>query len=459
LGVAEIDSGSGFSQFSRPQADAPPPAQTPPHAEPALEAPPAPLAEEALPGAAYYGPYGRAAQPQAVEPAQAVAVTAAGRSTPAAPVAAPRSSAGPLLLGALMGVVAGAIAGAAVAILVVGVLDDDGDSAQAVSTEPILQSQISLIEDSAIIDAVNQAVPGVVVVYNNRGERITNFGVVESTDVGSGVIIDERGYIVTNAHVVEEGEQISVVLPGGEERPAVLISKDSPFTDLAVLKIQEGGLTSVPLGDSDSLQLGQRVIAIGNALNINETTVTTGVVSGIHRMWARENVVMTDLVQTDAAINHGNSGGALINTAGELVGLTTTIIRQTAEGNIVEGIGFAISSKMIADIAGTIVETGEYPRPDLGIEHETITPEAAAAFGLDEQNGAFITALSPNGAADQAGLRRGDIIVAINQARVTQETPLLNLLMELEPNQEVSLTYSRDGRQFETDIQLGKREL
>jgi S1-C subfamily serine protease len=358
-----------------------------------------------------------------------------------------------------MGVVAGAVAGAAVAVLVVGLVDNDDDSGQAVATEPLLQSQVSLLEDSAIIDAVGSAAPGVVVVYNNRGERITSFGVVESTDVGSGVIIDERGYIVTNAHVVEQGEQLSVVLPGGEERPAVLVSKDSPFTDIAVLKIQEGGLTAVPLGDSDALQLGQRVVAIGNALNINETTVTTGVVSGIHRMWARENVVMTDLVQTDAAINHGNSGGALINTAGELVGLTTTIIRQTADGSIVEGIGFAISSKMIADIAGTMVETGEYPRPDLGIEHETVTPEAAAAFGLSEQSGAFITALTPNGPADQAGLRREDIILAINDVPITQETPLLNLLMELEPNQEVSLTYSRDGRQFDTDLQLGKREL
>jgi S1-C subfamily serine protease len=198
---------------------------------------------------------------------------------------------------------------------------------------------------------------------------------------------------VTNEHVVRDAQELTVQLASGEERPARIVAADDPFTDLAVIKVQAGGLTPLSWGDSDALQLGERVIAIGSALNEFQGSVTTGVVSGLHRSWLREGVMMEDLVQTDAAINHGNSGGALLNSRGELVGLNSTVIRSTDGGDIVEGIAFAISSKTAVPIVEAMVRDGAYPRAFLGIVHQDVDQDMAG-FDLATDRGALVLRVS-----------------------------------------------------------------
>jgi S1-C subfamily serine protease len=236
-----------------------------------------------------------------------------------------------------------------------------------------------------------------------------------------------------------------VILPNGEERPAEIVGHDAPFTDLAVLKIAEGGLQAIELGDSSALQLGQRVIALGNSLHDFKNSVTIGVVSGIDRRFPRENIFMEDLIQTDAAVNPGNSGGALINAAGQLIGVPTTVVRSDT-GQEVEGIAFAIASRTVGDITNQIVRTGRMPRPYLGIAHQDLfTPDAARQLGLTANRGAVVTEVTPNSPAAVAGIRRGDVILRIGQQDLTPEMPFLNVLRSLRPNERVDIVIDRRG--------------
>jgi S1-C subfamily serine protease len=275
--------------------------------------------------------------------------------------------------------------------------------------------------------------------------------------VGSGVIVDAEGFIVTNEHVIRNSSQLTVVMPDGEELPADLVSADDPFTDLAVIKVDASDLPVLRWGDSDALRLGEKVVAIGTALNEFEGSVTVGVVSGLHRRWAREGVVMEDLVQTDAAINHGNSGGALINSRGELVGINSTIIRSTDSGEVVEGIGFAISSKVAAPIVSAIISQGSYTRAYLGIAHQDIVP-SFAPFGLVADRGALVIRVSPDTPAEEAGLREGDIILRMGDIELTPDTPFINALGRLAPDVAVEFLVNRDGEEMTLDVKLVPRE-
>jgi S1-C subfamily serine protease len=325
--------------------------------------------------------------------------------------------------------------------------DDVAPALQAATT--VEQRQVTLEEDSAITDAVDKAVPSVVTIVNKM-EVSGGFGLeTEETAAGSGVIVDGRGYIVTNEHVVHGAAEISVVLHDGREFPAALVSSDDPFTDLAVIKIDPGTeeLPALAWGDSDALKLGQRVVAIGSALSEFRDSVTVGVVSGSHRNWSREGVVMEDLIQTDAAVNHGNSGGALINAEGELVGLNTSVIRSTEAGETVEGIAFAISSKVAEPIAQTIIDQGSYPRAYLGIVHQDITPDVSALGDLPVDHGALVVRVSPQTPAADAGIKEGDIILKMGDTELSPDMPFLNALGRLQPGQPVALLIDRAGAQ------------
>jgi 2-alkenal reductase len=349
----------------------------------------------------------------------------------------------------LSGVVGGLVGG-----FVTRVATDGEEPAVEVHEGPVVQGP------SAVTEAVAEAVPAVVTVITEQYPREDVLGrVIEETAVGSGVIIDSRGYVVTNEHVVRDAVRLTVVFHDGQERVASLVDEDSPFTDVAVLKIRGGdeGLEAIPFGDSDALTLGETVVAVGTALMEFDSTVTTGVVSGLHRSWPRDGVVMEDLVQTDAAINHGNSGGALLNTRGELVGLNTTVIRSTEDGQVVEGVAFALSSNSVASIVETIIDEGSYPRAFLGVTHGDLTPETGMAGDLPVDHGALITSVSPGTPAEEAGLQAGDIIVRMGDWELDEEYPFINVLGRLKPGQVVAFVIYRDGARLTTEVTMGLR--
>lgn len=321
-------------------------------------------------------------------------------------------------------------------------------------------------EESAITEAVSKVSPGVVTLIVQATRTDAAGRVFQETNIGSGVVIDPRGYIVTNQHVVENQRRITVRLQSGEERPGVLVGDDSPFTDIAVVRVQPEGLTVVPIGDSDALRLGQTVLAIGSPAfgssprdvrNDFNNTVTRGIISGLHRRWPKDDAIMEDLIQTDAAVNHGNSGGALVNLAGELVGITTTVVRGTQSGLQVQGVAFAISSRTFKPLVDEIIRTGKVARPYLGIQHQQITPDLARQYGLPVQNGAFVVDVVPESPAAKAGIRPRDIIIRIDKMEIAEDMPYLNILARLQPNTTVSIAFLRGGREMTADVTVGVR--
>jgi S1-C subfamily serine protease len=339
-------------------------------------------------------------------------------------------------------------------------LGSDGEEVATAEPTVEVHQAVGVQDGSAVTKAVTRAIPAVVTVVSEQHPREDALGrVVEEVAVGSGVIIDSRGYAVTNEHVVQDAVRLTVVLHDGQEREASLVGEDSPFTDVAVLKIVEGSeeFEAIPFGDSDALTLGETVVAVGTALLEFESTVTVGVVSGLHRRWSRNGVVMEDLVQTDAAINHGNSGGALLNTRGELVGLNTTVIRSTEEGQAVEGVAFAISSNTVAPVVRTIIEEGSYPRAFLGVTHRDLTPEMTLIGGLPVDHGALVTGVSAGTPAEEAEVQTGDIIVRMGDRALDEEHPFINVLGQLEPGQVVPFVIYRDGTRLTVEVTMGLR--
>ena len=263
---------------------------------------------------------------------------------------------------------------------------------------------------------------------------------------GSGVIVDAgRGYVLTNSHVVAAAQEIQVTLKDRRTYPARLIGSD-PETDIALLKIDAPDLSAVALGDSDRLEVGDVVIAIGNPFGLGQT-VTSGIVSALGRGGLGIEGY-EDFIQTDASINPGNSGGALVNSNGELVGINTAILGPTG-GNI--GIGFAVPVNMARTVMAQLIEHGEVRRGQLGVVIQDLTPDLAAAMDLDLRGGAVVTGVESGSAAEQAGLRQGDVIVEVNGLPIEDAADLRNLvgLMPLGAELEIGL-YREDGRRSVT---------
>ena len=269
--------------------------------------------------------------------------------------------------------------------------------------------------------------------------------------LGSGVIVTPDSYIHTNHHVIDGAEQISVEMIDRRSFEAKLIGSDAP-SDLALLKIESSGLAVLALGDSDKVRVGDVVMAVGNPLGIGET-VTAGIISARGRSTGLSDGSFEDFLQTDAAINQGNSGGALINTRGELIGINSQIVSPSG-GNI--GIGFAIPSNMANNVLDQLKKGGKVRRGKLGIGIQEITSDLAKGLGLREIRGVLVNGVEPNSPAENAGLRIGDTITAINGVRVDNANSLRNQIAASQPGTEIALTVLRDGKEQQLKAKLAE---
>ncbi len=352
----------------------------------------------------------------------------------------------PVPLTAALAALAGGIIGGAI---VAGL---NGEPAALPAREGTPAS-LTIEETSAVIEVARRVRPSIVKIESTRRAQ----GGTER-DVGSGVVIDDQGHIVTNAHVILGTETLKVILADGTERVAILIGHDYPFTDIAVLQIGPGQAGAVPVGDSSKLALGETVVAIGNPLAEFAGAVNVGVVSGLGRRRTFDGVLQDDLIQTDAALNHGNSGGALLNLSGQLIGMPTAVLRQSPQGQAVEGIAFALPSNRLMEVARAIIAArGAIERPSLGLDHVDITADMATRNRLASEQGALITAVAAGGAGSAAGIAAGDIVIKIGSDDVNRELPLLNALMKHGAGETVRVVLNRGGRIIELDVRLGKR--
>jgi Do/DeqQ family serine protease len=269
--------------------------------------------------------------------------------------------------------------------------------------------------------------------------------------VGSGVVVSADGYILTNFHVVDGAQQIKVELTDRRVFDAKVVGSDQP-SDLAVLKIDATGLPVLPLGNSDVVRVGDVVLAVGNPLGIGQS-VTSGIVSAKGRQTGVGDGSFSDFIQTDAAINRGNSGGALVNTNGELVGINSQILSPSG-GSI--GIGFAIPSNMAKGVMDQLLKTGKVRRGQLGVIVQPVTSDIARSLDLKEIRGVIVSSVQQGSAAESAGLKQGDVITALNGAAVNDSNELRNHIASTQPGTDVTLDVLRDGRAQQLRARLGE---
>jgi S1-C subfamily serine protease len=309
-----------------------------------------------------------------------------------------------------------------------------------------------------IVDVVRDLLPAVVTVVN----RAAN-GQAQSS--GSGFVIDaQQGYIATNNHVVENprgagtGASFDVIFSDNRTVKATLVGRD-PQTDVAVLKVPAQGLVAAPLADSDKAPVGATVIAIGSPLGEFQNTVTEGVISAKgRRVQESSSVVLEDLVQTDAAINPGNSGGPLIWVAAkQVVGMNTLVQLDPNTDTQAQGLGFAVSSNTIREIANDLIKNGQIVRGFIGISYTPVTPRQAVSLGLSAPAGITVSQVVAGSPAQAAGLRVGDIITKLNDQQIDQGHPLNSLMLKTRPGDKVRLTLIRDGQTQVLEVTLGRQ--
>ncbi len=310
-----------------------------------------------------------------------------------------------------------------------------------------------------IVEKVSQSVVSIV-----TSVKATSFfgQSYDSSAAGTGIIVTSDGYILTNKHVIEGASKISVVLDDGTTFEDVTIAAVDPLNDVAFLKINGAtGLQAATLGDSKTINVGQQVIAIGNALGQYQNTVTAGIISGTGRSITATdstgtlNEQLSDMIQTDAAINSGNSGGPLVNAAGEVIGI------NTATSSSAENMGFAIPISSVKGMLAQLIEKGEASRSYIGVYGTEITPELAKKYNLPVTSGAYLYSSSAYSAvisgspADKAGLKDKDIITAVNGVKVGAAGSLSSLVGEYKPGDTVQLTVIRDGKEIGVNVTLG----
>ena len=285
--------------------------------------------------------------------------------------------------------------------------------------------------------------------------QVNVFG-AEGEGVGSGVIYRPDGYIVTNNHVVEGASEVEVAFADGTTEEGEVIGGDE-FTDLAVVQVDRDGLPAARFGEGDDLVPGQLAVAIGSPQGF-QSTVTSGVISGVGRELPAEltggDTALVDLVQTDAPISPGSSGGALADRSGEVVGVNVAYVPPGAGA---ESLGFAIPSDTVVSVADQLIEDGEAVHPYLGVSLTDFTSETAEGFGTAAESGALVTEVVTGGPADEAGIEPGDVVTAIESAVVEDSGDLLSALHEHAPGETVELTVSRDGEERALDLRLGER--
>ena len=273
----------------------------------------------------------------------------------------------------------------------------------------------------------------------------------EKVGSGSGVIIREDGYIVTNNHVIDGADKIEVTLNNNQKYPAVLVGTD-PATDVALLKIDAEGLPVIPFGDSDKLRLGEWVIAIGSPYDLR-STITAGIVSAKGRSMPNYSgeFKIESFIQTDAAVNPGNSGGALVDKAGNLVGINTAIISQTGSYT---GYSFAVPVNIVKKIVYDLMDYGKVQRAVLGITMQEIDDKIVEDLKLSSRKGVYIVEVSKSGAADVAGIKAGDILIAIDSTAITNSASVQEAVSRFSPGDEAEITVLRDGKEKKFDVKF-----
>lgn len=320
---------------------------------------------------------------------------------------------------------------------------------------------VNFVEGSVadVVDKVSQSVVSIV----TSVKTTSYFGQSYSSQAaGTGIIVTSDGYILTNKHVIDSATSISVVLADGTTYTNVKVAAVDPLNDIAFLKISDAsGLTPATLGDSKTIQAGQQVVAIGNALGVYQNTVTSGVISGTGRTLTASDSTgsmsekLTDMIQTDAAINSGNSGGPLINAVGQVIGI------NTANSYSAENMGFAIPIGAVKGMLAQLIEKGEAKRAYLGVYTTQITPDSAKAYNLPVTAGEYLyasggnyTAVLKDSPAEKAGLKDKDIITAVNGVKIGTAGSLSSLIAEYKPGDTVKLTVIREGQEMSVDVTL-----
>ena len=310
---------------------------------------------------------------------------------------------------------------------------------------------------TSITKAVQKVGSAVVTVVGTIPGQTSFFGQSGDQQVsGSGFFISDQGYILTNNHVVEGTKDVNLILADGSKEKATLVGTD-PYSDIAVLKA-EGRVPAVAaLGNSDVLQPGETVIAIGSPLGDFKNTVTVGVVSATGRsIDTGQGYQVENLIQTDAAINPGNSGGPLLNLAGQVIGINTLIVRNTGMGDVAEGLGFAIPVNTAQAVAQQIIQQGYFARPFMGVSFQPINPDIASRYGLPAQWGAYITRVAADSPAAKAGLQENDIITQVGDVAIDATHSYINTLYTHKPGETIQLTIMRDGKTMQVQITLGE---
>jgi 2-alkenal reductase len=314
--------------------------------------------------------------------------------------------------------------------------------AGAPAQQPHAPTNAPLLDATGV---VRQANPAIVTVVNQLARGMAS---------GSGFIIDQQGHIVTNNHVVDGTQGLQVIFYDGQRASARLVGTD-PVNDIAVIQVSGAVPGVVTWGDSSTLEPGQPVVAIGSALGDFANTVTVGVVSGLNR-----SVGGTDsLIQTDAAINHGNSGGPLLNMKAEVIGVNTLVVRDGSSGDQAEGLGFAIPANTASAIATQLMQSGSVARPYLGVTYQTLTEQAAADLGIAQTSGAYISDVVAGSPAAQAGLQPGDVITTIDGQALDQTTTLQTVLLQHKPGDRVPMQviHANSAEAVTITVTLGSR--
>ncbi len=343
----------------------------------------------------------------------------------------------------------------------------------------LLQSPVAVLKQAAVppssatsdsyFGAVQRATPSVVNIFTRKEVRSPRHPLLSdplfrrffgdqfpddpqtATSLGSGVIVSATGYILTNNHVVEAADEIEVALPDGKKLLAKVVGSD-PETDLAVLRVSGDALPSITFGSSETLRVGDVVLAIGNPFGVG-LTVTSGIVSALGRSGLQINT-FENFIQTDAAINPGNSGGALIDARGNLVGINTAIYSRSG-GSM--GIGFAIPVSTAKMVMEQIIRTGSVTRGWIGVEVQEITPVLAESFKLGDTRGAIIAGVLRGGPADKAGIKPGDVLTEVRGKPVSDPSSMLNLVAALEPGTSAKMKLKRQNKELEVNVTVGRR--
>jgi serine protease Do len=311
--------------------------------------------------------------------------------------------------------------------------------------------------ETTITQAVKKVGPAVVTVTGTVSGQLTPFGTSgDATVSGSGFFISDTGYILTNNHVVEGAKNISVTLSDGSQENVTVVGTDQ-FSDIAVLKTDGKVPAVASLGNSDVLNPGETVIAIGSPLGDFKNTVTVGVVSATGRsIDTGEGYTIDGLIQTDAAINQGNSGGPLVDLAGQVIAINTLIVRSSGTGTVAEGLGFAIPINTAQAVAEQIIQNGYISRPFMGINFQPITPDIANAYNLPVQWGAYITTVSANSPASKAGLQQDDIITSLGGVALDETHSFINTLYTFKPGDQITVEFMRNGKSQQVQLTLGE---